>query len=71
MTTTTELTYATAPNKVIQAANGIAYAYREVGTGAVPLVLCNTSGGTWRTGIPLSSTHSPHSVGSWLSTTSE
>jgi pimeloyl-ACP methyl ester carboxylesterase len=39
MTTTTGLTYATAPNKVIHCPNGIDYAYREVGTGAVPLVL--------------------------------
>ncbi|WP_428340608.1 alpha/beta fold hydrolase [Mycobacterium sp.] len=39
MTTTTELTYASAPNKVSRAANGIDYAYREVGNGAVPLVL--------------------------------
>ena len=39
MTTTTILTYGTAPNKVIHADNGIDYAYREIGTGAVPLVL--------------------------------
>lgn len=39
MTTTTKLTYATTPNKVIQAANGIDYAYREVGTDALPLLL--------------------------------
>lgn len=39
MTTTTELSYSTAPNQVIHAENGIAYAYREIGTGTVPLVL--------------------------------
>ena len=31
--------YAAAPNKVVTAANGIDYAYREVGKGAPPLVL--------------------------------
>jgi pimeloyl-ACP methyl ester carboxylesterase len=39
MTTTTELSYSTAPNQVIHAENGIAFAYREIGTGSVPLVL--------------------------------
>src|SRR5271168_3119282 len=39
MTTTTELGYSTAPNQVIHAENGFAYAYREIGTGTVPLVL--------------------------------
>jgi pimeloyl-ACP methyl ester carboxylesterase len=39
MTTTTRLSYSTAPNQVIHADNGIAYAYREIGTGTVPLVL--------------------------------
>lgn len=39
MTITTELSYSTAPNQVIHADNGIAYAYREIGTGTVPLVL--------------------------------
>jgi pimeloyl-ACP methyl ester carboxylesterase len=38
-TTTTGLSYGTAPNQVIHADNGIDYAYREIGTGAVPLVL--------------------------------
>jgi pimeloyl-ACP methyl ester carboxylesterase len=37
--TTTELTYATAPNKVIRGGNGVDYAYREIGSGTVPLVL--------------------------------
>lgn len=32
-------TYLTAPNKKVSAANGIDYAYRELGDGAVPLVL--------------------------------
>ena len=32
-------TYSEAPNKVVSAANGIDYAYREVGDGAVPVVL--------------------------------
>jgi pimeloyl-ACP methyl ester carboxylesterase len=39
MTTTTEVSYSTAPNQVIHADNGIDYAYREIGTGTVPLVL--------------------------------
>jgi pimeloyl-ACP methyl ester carboxylesterase len=39
MTTTTGLSYGTAPNRVIHADNGIDYAYREIGTGPVPLVL--------------------------------
>ena len=39
MTTTTRLSYATAPNQVIRAENGIDYAYREIGTSTVPLVL--------------------------------
>ena len=36
MTTTTEVSYSTAPSQVIHAHNGIAYAYREIGTGTVP-----------------------------------
>jgi pimeloyl-ACP methyl ester carboxylesterase len=32
-------TYAESPNKLISAANGVEYAYREVGDGTVPLVL--------------------------------
>lgn len=39
MTTTTKLSYSAAPNQVIDADNGIAYAHREIGTGTVPLVL--------------------------------
>jgi pimeloyl-ACP methyl ester carboxylesterase len=39
MTTTTGLSYATAPNLVMHAGNGIDYAYRELGTGTRPLVL--------------------------------
>ena len=39
MTTTTAVGYSTAPNQVIHADNGITYAYREIGTGTVPLVL--------------------------------
>jgi hypothetical protein len=39
MTTTTGPSYATAPNRVMHAGNGIDYAYRELGTGARPLVL--------------------------------
>src|ERR1700739_3619300 len=39
MTTTTVLSYGTAPNQVIHADNDIDYAYREIGTGTVPLVL--------------------------------
>jgi pimeloyl-ACP methyl ester carboxylesterase len=39
MTTTTGLSYGTAPNQVIRAHNDIDYAYREIGTGTVPLVL--------------------------------
>ena len=39
MTTATGLSYSTAPNQVIHADNGIVYAYRDLGTGTVPLVL--------------------------------
>jgi len=39
MTTTTALSYGTAPNRVMHAGNGIDYAYRELGTGTRPLVL--------------------------------
>ena len=39
MTTATGVSYGTALNKAIHADNGIDYAYREIGTGAVPLVL--------------------------------
>jgi pimeloyl-ACP methyl ester carboxylesterase len=39
MTTTTGPSYATAPNRVMHAGNGIDYAYRELGTGTRPLVL--------------------------------
>jgi hypothetical protein len=39
MSTTTALSYGTAHNQVIHADNGIDYAYREIGTGTVPLVL--------------------------------
>jgi pimeloyl-ACP methyl ester carboxylesterase len=39
MTATTGLSYGTAPIQVIHADTGIDYAYREIGTGTVPLVL--------------------------------
>ena len=39
MTTTTGLSYGAAPNHEIHADNGINYAYREIGTGTVALVL--------------------------------
>jgi pimeloyl-ACP methyl ester carboxylesterase len=39
MTTTTGLSYGSAPNQLIRAGNGIAYAYREIGSSTVPLVL--------------------------------
>lgn len=39
MTATTAVSYGTAPNQVIRADNGIDYAYREIGSGTVPLVL--------------------------------
>src|SRR5580693_8594500 len=39
MAATTVLSYGSAPTKVIHADNGIDYAYREIGSGAVPLVL--------------------------------
>lgn len=39
MTATTGLSYGTAPIQVIRAENGIDYAYRQIGTGTVPLVL--------------------------------
>jgi pimeloyl-ACP methyl ester carboxylesterase len=39
MTTIADVSYGTAANRVIHADNGIDYAYREIGTGTVPLVL--------------------------------
>ena len=39
MTTTTRLSYGTAPNQRIRAGNGIDYACREIGSSTVPLVL--------------------------------
>jgi pimeloyl-ACP methyl ester carboxylesterase len=39
MTTVQTQTYSTTPTKVVGAADGLDYAYREVGSGAVPLVL--------------------------------
>ena len=45
-------TYSDLPNKLVGAANGIDYAYREVGEGAVPLVLLQHFRGTSTTGIP-------------------
>ena len=39
MASTTVLSYGSAPIKVIHADNGIDYAYREIGSSAVPLVL--------------------------------
>src|SRR5580704_14813427 len=33
------MTYTESPNKLVSAANGVDYAYREVGDGGVPLVL--------------------------------
>ena len=32
-------TYAALPNKLVSAANGVDYAYREAGDGEVPLVI--------------------------------
>src|SRR6476660_3252322 len=39
VTTATKQTYADAPTKIVGAADGFDYAYRDVGTGTVPLVL--------------------------------
>ena len=39
MTTAQKQAYADAPTKVVAAANGFGYAYRDIGSGAVPLVL--------------------------------
>src|SRR6478752_3382856 len=39
MTTTAGQSYATAPNRLMHASNGIDYAYREIGTGTIPFVL--------------------------------
>src|SRR5258705_13186833 len=39
MTTTAGQSYTTAPNRLMHASNGIDYAYREIGTGTIPLVL--------------------------------
>jgi hypothetical protein len=39
VTTAQKQTYAEAPTKVVGTAGGLDYAYRDVGSGAVPLVL--------------------------------
>src|SRR5258705_2464241 len=39
VTTATKQTYAAAPTKVVGAANGFDYAYRDVGIGTLPLML--------------------------------
>jgi pimeloyl-ACP methyl ester carboxylesterase len=39
MTTTTGLSYGSAPNQLIRAGNGIDYVHREIGSSTVPLVL--------------------------------
>ena len=39
MTAAQKQTYAEAPTKVVGTANGVDFAYRDVGTGTVPLVL--------------------------------
>ena len=39
MTTTAGQSYATAPSRLMHASNGIDYAYREISTGTIPLVL--------------------------------
>lgn len=39
MTTTTGLSYGSAPNQLIRAGNGIDYTHREIGSSTVPLVL--------------------------------
>jgi hypothetical protein len=44
--------YLAAPNSVVSAANGIDYAYREVGEGTPALVLLQHFRGTSTTGIP-------------------
>jgi hypothetical protein len=46
------VTYSQAPNKLVSAANGFDYAYREIGEGAVPLVLFQHFLGIWTTGPP-------------------
>lgn len=51
---TTPSQYSGLPNKLVRAANGVDYAYRDTGPEAtgVPLVLSSTSAGTSTTGIP-------------------
>jgi len=46
MTATTGLSYGTATNQFIHAGNGIDYAYREIGTGTIPLALLQQSAAT-------------------------
>jgi hypothetical protein len=48
--------YLAAPNRVVNAANGIEYAYRQVGEGTPALVLLQHFRGTSTTGTPLWST---------------
>jgi len=46
MTATTGLSYGTATDRFIHAGNGIDYAYREIGTGTIPLALLQQSAAT-------------------------
>ena len=56
-TSSTTSEYLTAPNRVVSAANGIDYAYREIGDGRRPSYCSSTSAGTSTTGIRRWSMH--------------
>ena len=49
-------TYSELPNKLISAANGVDYAYREVGAGTVPLLLLQHFRGNLDSWVPPSLT---------------
>ena len=55
--------YSECPNKSVRAANGVDYAYREVGEDAARSCCSSTSAGTSTTGIPRWSTRWRHGGG--------
>ncbi len=63
--------YSQAQNKLVSAANGIDYAYRETGEGAVPLVLLQHFRGNLDNWDPALVDALPQPGGSWRSTTQE
>jgi hypothetical protein len=56
-------TVLTAPNRFVEASNGVTYAYRRLGPATeVPCSCCSISTATWITGTRPASTTSPGSA---------